>query len=98
MAGFWPEIIEIDKNKKPKDTSWKACLKLMKNPDDFMKRLGDHKDIIDANLVPVGNMKFVKDNYCSKEDFTPQAMAAKSGAARGLCDWVINMVTYWEVI
>ena len=35
MAGFWNEAIDVDKNKKPKDVSWKSALKLMKNPDEF---------------------------------------------------------------
>jgi len=36
MAGFWNEAIEVDKNKKPKSSEWKAALKLMKNPDEFV--------------------------------------------------------------
>jgi len=97
MAGFFPEI-EVDKHKKPKDVSWKSCLKLMKNPDDFMRRLMEHKDIIDQNLVPVANMKFVKDNYITSESFRPDLMEKKSMAAKGVCEWVVNMVKYWEVI
>jgi hypothetical protein len=33
LAGFFPEAIEIDKNKKPKNYDWKACLRLMKSPE-----------------------------------------------------------------
>jgi len=36
MGGFYNEV-EVDKNKRPKDVSWKSCLKMMKNPDEFMK-------------------------------------------------------------
>jgi len=39
MAGHWSEAIEIDKNKKPKSLEWKAALKLMKNPEEFLNRL-----------------------------------------------------------
>jgi len=39
LAGFFPEAIDIDKNKKPKDVSWKAALKMLKSPDDFLSRL-----------------------------------------------------------
>jgi hypothetical protein len=47
MAGFFNEAIAVDKNKKPVDVSWKSCLKMLKSPDDFMKRLTEHKSIID---------------------------------------------------
>ena len=30
--------------------------------------------------------------------FTPDQMAAKSGAAKGVCSWVINIVKYNDVI
>jgi len=98
MAGFFNEAIEVDKNKKPKDNSWKSCLKMMRSPDDFMKKLMEHKDIIDANLVPPANMRHVRDNYITNESFRPEIMEKKSMAAKGVCDWCINMVKYWEVI
>jgi len=28
----------------------------MKNPEDFLKRLLDYKDTVDANLVPASNV------------------------------------------
>lgn len=49
MAGHFNEAIELDAKKKPKSAEWKSCLKLMKNPEDFMKRLIDFKDIVDKN-------------------------------------------------
>lgn len=36
LAGFWPEAIEVNKAKKPKATEWKAALKMMKVPDEFL--------------------------------------------------------------
>jgi len=43
-------------------------------------------------------MRFVKDNYIVMESFRPEIMEKKSLAAKGVCDWVINMVKYWEVV
>lgn len=60
LAGFFPEAIEIDKNKKPKSWEWKSCLKLMKSPEQFVQKLLDYKDIVDQNLVPANNVAFVK--------------------------------------
>lgn len=98
MGGFFPDGVAVDKNKKPLDVSWKSLLKMMKNPDDFMKRMIEHKGIIDQNLVPVPNMKFVEKEYLSMESFRPDVMANKSAAAKGVCEWVINMFKYWSVI
>lgn len=36
LAGFWPEAIEVDKNKKPKKYDWAAAKKLMQNPEDLV--------------------------------------------------------------
>ncbi len=60
LAGFWNECIEVDKNKKPKNCDWKSALKMMKSPEEFLKRLIDFKDTVDANLVPPANVLFVK--------------------------------------
>jgi dynein heavy chain len=32
------------------------------------------------------------------EQFNAESMANKSGAAKGVCEWVINIVKYYEVI
>ncbi len=47
LAGFWPEAIEVDKAKKPKATEWKAALKMMKVPEEFLTKLLSFKDIVD---------------------------------------------------
>lgn len=98
LASFWNETIEIDKNKKPKQTDWKSALKMMKNPEEFLQRLIAFKDIVDQNLVPSSNVKFVKENYLKMESFNGEAMATKSNAAKGVCEWVINIVLYFDVI
>jgi dynein heavy chain, axonemal len=98
LAGFFPEAIEIDKAKKPKAWDWKAALKMMKNPDEFLNKLKSYKDVVDANQVPAANVAIVKNTYLNMPDFTPEKMATKSGAAKGICEWVINIVKYYDVI
>lgn len=98
LAGFF-DAIEIDaKSKKPKTVDWKSCLKLMKSPEDFLARLTGFKDTVDSNLVPASNVMAVKNLYLNLPFFNMEDMAAKSGAAKGICGWVINIVKYWEVI
>jgi dynein heavy chain len=92
LAGFYPEAIDVDKNKKPKDIGWKTLLKMMKSPDEFMSKLLGFQAIVDANQVVPGNVAIVKRDYLSLADFKPEIMAGKSGAAKGICSWVINIV------
>ena len=49
-------------------------------------------------MVVAGNVKIIKEQYISRTDFIPEIMAQKSGAAMGICSWVLNIVKYWEVI
>lgn len=98
MAGHWNDTIEVDKNKKPKSAEWKACLKMMKSPDDFMKRLIEFKDIVDKNLVVQANVHSVKSLFLCQEYFTVETMTLKSGAVGGVTSWVLNIVKYWDVI
>lgn len=35
LAGFFNEVIDVDRNKKPKAVDWKAAVKLMKSPEEF---------------------------------------------------------------
>lgn len=98
LAGYFNDAIEIDKNKKPKDVSWKSALKLMKSPEEFLAKLLSFKDVVDANQVPAINVNAVKNQYLTNPQFTPEAMATKSGAAKGVCSWVINIVKYYDVI
>lgn len=98
LAGFWPDAIEVDKNKKPKGVDWKSTLKMMKSPDEFVAKLMGFKDIVDQNLVPQSNVTAVKNLYLVMPHFNTEAMSAKSGAAKGVCDWVVNIVKYYDVI
>lgn len=49
MGGHFNEVIEVDAKKKPKKVDWGTAKKMMANPEDFLKRLTDFKDIVDAN-------------------------------------------------
>lgn len=47
LAGYFPEAIEVDRNKKPKAFDWKSALKMMKSPDEFLSKLLTFKDVVD---------------------------------------------------
>jgi len=70
----------------------------MKEPEKLKSVLMEFKDKVDSNDVFHANFKIVREQYIVLEHFTPQVMATKSNAAKGLCDWVINICKYYDVI
>ena len=98
LSSFFKEI-EYDKNsKKPKDFSWKAAQKIMKDPNLFLQTLLGFKEIVNAGDLPPGNVAVVKKDYLSNPEFDPAIILNKSKAAAGLCSWVINIVKFHDVI
>lgn len=57
----------------------------------------DFKPKIDEDKVPAKNFAAIKETL-AKEDFTAEIIAKKSSAAGGLCDWIINISSYYEVV
>ena len=47
--------------------------------------------------MPAINWKEVRP-YLKLEHFTPEIIAGKNAAAAGLCNWVINIVIYYDVV
>ena len=71
---------------------------MMKTPEEFLNKLLGFKDYVDKNEVPQSNVDVVKKQYLVLPHFNAEAMAAKSAAAKGVCDWVVNIVKYYDVI
>ena len=71
---------------------------MMKNPATFMNVLVGFKNIVNNNEVPAANVAFVKKEYLSNPIFDPIIMKSKSNAAAGLCNWVINIIKFYDVI
>ncbi|XP_061390860.1 dynein beta chain, ciliary isoform X1 [Musca vetustissima] len=78
--------------KLPKDRSWKAAKIAMAKVDSFLDSLitydkeNIHPEIIKA-IQP----------YLKDPEFEPEFVRSKSGAAAGLCAWVINIIKFYEV-
>ncbi|KAF4738460.1 hypothetical protein FOZ63_025846, partial [Perkinsus olseni] len=96
MAGIDPSI-EVDKKGKVKDTSWKGATKMMGNPEKFLESLKAFKGEIDDGNVPGQNISCARP-LTEAEDFTVESMKKKSAAAAGLCEWVINIIMYYDVV
>jgi len=47
--------------------------------------------------VPLFNFNAIRPTL-AEESFTPELMKLKSTAAAGLCDWIINITSYYDVV
>ena len=90
-------LVTVDKAGNVSDKSWKAAVKLMQNPEAFKNNLFGFKEHIDKQTVPDKNFKNVRP-YLQLEHFNGETMRNKSRAAMGLCEWVRNIVEYYDVV
>jgi dynein heavy chain len=79
------------------EDSWKISKNMMKDPNSFMKGLNDYKAIIDEMRIPPQNFAAIQ-GILAEETFTPENMKTKSEAAAGVCNWLININLYYDVV
>lgn len=90
--------IPVDKNGKLKtENTWKTSLALMANPANLMSTLEGFKEKIDQDLVPTNNFKNIRPQLADP-NFNPTNIRTKSSCAAGLCDWIINITMYFDVV
>ena len=77
----------------PQDVSWNAGKKAMGNVDAFLKSL----QTFDKDNLPVQCVEKVEKEYTSNPNFKPEYIRSKSGAAAGLCGWVVNICKYFRI-
>ncbi|EDW38589.1 GL12690 [Drosophila persimilis] len=78
--------------KIPKDRSWKAAKIAMAKVDAFLDALINYdKENIHPEII-----KAIQP-YLKDPEFEPEFVRSKSGAAAGLCAWVINIIKFYEV-
>jgi hypothetical protein len=98
LAGI-STAIEVDSRGRLKDRSWKASRKLIKDPRKFLGALCDFPNLIDNGRVPKRNIdaaRTIRDGL--GEDFSRDKMRAQSFAAGGVCSWVLNIITYYDIV
>ncbi|XP_021937393.1 dynein beta chain, ciliary isoform X2 [Zootermopsis nevadensis] len=85
-------VLLAPNGKIPKDRSWKSAKIVMAKVDSFLDSLitydkeNIHPEVIKA-IQP----------YLKDSEFDPEFVRTKSGAAAGLCAWVINIIKFYEV-
>lgn len=97
LSGNEPSV-PVDKNGKLKtENNWKTSLSVMANPAYLLSTLEGFKEKIDQDLVSQNNFKAIRPQLADP-NFTPAIIRNKSSCAGGLCDWVINITMYYDVV
>lgn len=85
-------VLMAPNGKIPKDRSWKAAKMMMAKVDSFLDALINYdKENIHPEII-----KAIQP-YLNDAEFEPDFIRSKSGAAAGLCAWVINIIKFYEV-
>lgn len=96
LAKVDPNVPVDGKGRLKTEKPWQTAQGLMKDPKRFLEGLNGYKDQIDNDKVPDNNFKAIRATL-ALETFTPENIATKSSAAAGVCDWLINITSYYDV-
>ena len=86
-------ILTAPKGAIPKDLSWGASKKMMNAVDKFLSLL----QTFDRDNIPEICVATLEKTYLAMPGFTAENIKTKSGAAAGLCAWVINIAKYFRI-
>ena len=79
--------------KIPKDLSWNSAKKFMGSVDKFLNDLIS----FDKDNTPENCVERCEKEFLSNPNFNPEYIQSKSGAAAGLCAWVVNICKYFRI-
>jgi len=92
------KMVPTDKNGKLKtEKPWSTSLSLMGNPGALLEILNSLKEKIDTDQIPPNNFKAIRSTLANPE-FTADIIKGKSSCAGGLCDFIINITAYYDVV
>ena len=86
-------ILTAPGGKIPKDLSWNQAKKMMGNVDGFLNSL----IAFDKDNTPEQCVAACEKEFLSNPNFNPDYIRNKSGAAAGLCAWVVNICKYFRI-
>lgn len=69
---------------------WWGCSQRMLSENGFINTLKD----FDKDNIPPKIVNIIKKDFLSNPEFTPEIVETASKAAKGMCSWVIAMITY----
>lgn len=92
------KMVPVDKKGNLKtEKPWSTSLSLMGNPGALLEILNSLKEKIDTDQIPSNNFKAIRGQLANPE-FTPDIIRGKSACAAGLCDFIINITAYYDVV
>ena len=92
VSGAVMVLLQGQGGKIPKDRSWASIKMMMAKIDQFLDSLIYYeKENIHPNILTAMEM------YIKDPEFEPEFVRSKSGAAAGLCSWVINILKFYDV-
>jgi dynein heavy chain len=92
--------VPVEKSGKvrEKNREWAVCKKaLLPDPKAFVEDLKGYIDCYTKGEVPLINFKEVRP-ILALEGFNYDTIVGKNPAAAGLCNWVVNIVIYYDVV
>lgn len=90
-------VVAKGKLKVAMEDSWKFSKNMMKDPLKFMENLDKYKAIIDEGRIPPNNFAAIQD-ILARPTFTPEDLKTKAEAAAGVCNWLVNINLYYDVV
>jgi len=82
----------------PKNRDWNAAKNMMKDVNKFIEDLKGMKGIIDSSSMPAKNVDGARPYLALEHVSNIEIMKKKSNAAAGLCDFLINIVMYYDIV
>ena len=68
----------------------------MVDPQKFVDNLVEFKNKVENEEIPASNFGAIRDILADKT-FTPEIINKSCPPAAALCDWVINITSYYDV-
>ena len=81
-----------------KNRDWNAAKNMMKDVNKFIEDLKAMKGIIDSSNLPAKNVDGARPYLALEHIANLDIMKKKSTAAAGLCDFLINIVMYYDIV
>jgi len=82
----------------PKNRDWAAAKNMMKDVNKFIEDLKGLKGIIDSSSMPAKNVDGARPYLALEHVANLEIMKKKSNAAAGLCDFLLNIVVYYDIV
>ena len=82
----------------PKSRDWNAAKNMMKDVNKFIEDLKSLKGVIDRSEMVAKNVDACRPYLALEHVANLEIMRKKSNAAAGLCDFLLNIVVYYDIV